>query len=152
MRRTILLALILVATATTVAAQATYDVIIANGRIVDGSGNPWYVADVGIRDGRIVSIGRLCGGDAANCPAKRTIDATGLTVAPGFIDVHTHSEGGIKRIPTADNFLSMASPPSSPATAAARTPTSPKFSPTCAPRASPSTTPRSSATIACAPL
>ena len=81
-------------------AQAGYDVVITNGRIVDGSGNPWYVADVGIRDGRIVAIGRL---DATG--AKRVIDAKGLVVAPGFIDVHTHVEGEIERIPTADNLL-----------------------------------------------
>ncbi|MCL4523932.1 MAG: D-aminoacylase [Acidobacteria bacterium] len=80
-----------------------YDLVIQNGRIVDGSGNPWYVADVGIKDGRIAAIGRLCHG--SDCAAKRTLDAKGLIVAPGFIDVHTHVEGGIARIPTADNYL-----------------------------------------------
>ncbi len=88
-------------------AQDSYDVVIANGRIVDGSGNPWYIADVGIRGGRIAAIGRLCtkGIDPPACPAKRTIDARGLVVAPGFIDVHSHSEGDIARVPTADNYL-----------------------------------------------
>jgi N-acyl-D-amino-acid deacylase len=81
----------------------TYDVVIQNGRIVDGSGNPWYVADVGIKDGRIAAIGRLCA--AGSCPAQRTLDAKGLVVAPGFIDVHTHVEANIVRIPTADNYL-----------------------------------------------
>jgi N-acyl-D-amino-acid deacylase len=85
-------------------------VVIAGGRIVDGSGNPWYVADVGIRGGRVAAIGRLCasGGDAStapSCPAQRTLDARGLYVAPGFIDVHTHSERGIKERPEASNFL-----------------------------------------------
>jgi N-acyl-D-amino-acid deacylase len=68
------------------------------------------VADVGIRGGRVAAIGRLCasGGDAStapSCPAQRTLDARGLYVAPGFIDVHTHSERGIKERPEASNFL-----------------------------------------------
>jgi len=81
-------------------AHAQYDLIIKNGRIIDGSGNPWYAADVGIRDGRIAAIGRLDSGQS-----RRVLDARGMIVAPGFIDGHTHSEGGIRRIPTADNFL-----------------------------------------------
>ncbi len=89
-------------------AQAEFDAVIAGGRIVDGSGNPWYVADVAIREGRIAAIGRLCAsgeGAVPTCPAKRTLDARGLYVAPGFIDVHTHSERGIKERPAAENFL-----------------------------------------------
>jgi len=85
--------------------QAQYDLVLQNGRIIDGSGNPWYVADVGLRDGRIVTIGRLCSTAAPGCAAKRVIDAKGLIVAPGFIDVHTHVENSIKRLPTADNLL-----------------------------------------------
>lgn len=81
-------------------ALAQYDVIIKNGRVIDGSGNPWYKADVGIRDGRIVAIGALDAGEG-----KRLLDAGGMIIAPGFIDGHTHSEGGLRRIPTADNFL-----------------------------------------------
>ncbi len=69
------------------AQQPEYDVLIRGGRIVDGTGNPWYIADVAIRDGRIAAIGKL-----GNAPAKRTIDATGMVVAPGFIDLHTHSD------------------------------------------------------------
>lgn len=68
------------------AAQPDYDVMIVNGRIVDGSGNPWYRADIGIRDGRIAVIGRLEGASAAH-----TIDAGGNIVAPGFIDMHSHA-------------------------------------------------------------
>jgi N-acyl-D-amino-acid deacylase len=64
----------------------TYDVIIRNGRVVDGSGNPAFFADVGVRDGRIAAIGEL------NGKAKQEIDAKGLIVAPGFIDVHTHAD------------------------------------------------------------
>ncbi len=87
-------------------AQGQYEVIIAGGRIVDGTGNPWYVGDVAIRDGRVAAIGPLCSA-AKTCAtqAKRVIDAKGLYVSPGFIDVHTHSEDGIKARPAADNFL-----------------------------------------------
>jgi N-acyl-D-amino-acid deacylase len=79
-----------------------YDLIIAHGRIFDGTGNPWFAADIAIKDGRIVEIGRIDSSRAA-----QTIDAKGLNVAPGFIDVHTHIEGGIAARPTAENFLRM---------------------------------------------
>jgi len=105
MRNLFLAALLIVLLAATVPAQSTYDVVVANGRVIDGSGNPWYVADVGIRDGRIAAIGRLCPSGPQSCPAKRTLDAAGLVIAPGFIDVHTHVEDSIRRIPTGDNFL-----------------------------------------------
>jgi dihydroorotase/N-acyl-D-amino-acid deacylase len=64
-----------------------YDVIIRGGHVIDGAGNPWIKADVGIRAGHIARIGRLDG-----APAARVIDATGQVVTPGFIDMHTHSE------------------------------------------------------------
>lgn len=97
----------------TTSAQEQYDVVITGGRIVDGTGNPWYAGDVAIRDGRVVAIGPLCSsssGDAragSSCAAKakRVIDAKGLYVAPGFIDVHSHSEGGIQSQGTAANYL-----------------------------------------------
>ena len=82
--------------------QPDFDLIVANGRIVDGTGNPWFVADVAIKNGRIVEIGKLDPKRAA-----RVIDAKGLIVAPGFIDVHTHIEGGIENFPAAENFLRM---------------------------------------------
>ncbi len=69
------------------AASTPYDVIIRNGRLIDGSGNPWVSGDVGIRGDRIAAIGNLGG-----APAKRTIDATGLVVSPGFIDMLGQSE------------------------------------------------------------
>jgi len=64
-----------------------FDVVIANGRIIDGTGSPWYSGDVGIRYGRIAAIGNLAGADA-----KRTINAHGEVVAPGFIDMLGQSE------------------------------------------------------------
>ena len=64
-----------------------FDVIIANGHVIDGTGSPWYSADVGIREGRIAAIGKLAG-----ARAKRRIDAAGLVVAPGFIDMLGQSE------------------------------------------------------------
>ena len=69
------------------ARTAPFDVIIANGRIIDGTGSPWYTGDVGIREGHIAAIGKLQG-----APAKRRIDAAGLVVAPGFIDMLGQSE------------------------------------------------------------
>ncbi|MEK6322542.1 MAG: D-aminoacylase [Acidobacteriota bacterium] len=83
-------------------AAPEFDLIIIRGRIVDGTGNPWFEADLAVKDGRIASIGHIAADRAA-----RRIDAGGLIVAPGFIDVHTHIESGIEARPTADNFLHM---------------------------------------------
>jgi dihydroorotase/N-acyl-D-amino-acid deacylase len=69
-----------------------YDIVITGGRVVDGTGNPWFLGDVGIRGGRIAAIGALCGPARGTCPAKRTIDAAGLYVTPGFIDMLGQSE------------------------------------------------------------
>lgn len=82
------------------ASAADYDVLIRGARVVDGAGNPWYRADVGVRGGRIAKIGALRG-----ATADRVIDANDRIVAPGFIDVHTHIEQGIFRVPRADSYL-----------------------------------------------
>jgi N-acyl-D-amino-acid deacylase len=78
-----------------------YDLLIINARIVDGSGNPWFRADVAIKDGRIARIGRV-----SAAAATRTIDGRGQILAPGFIDVHTHVES-IYSLPAAENFVRM---------------------------------------------
>ena len=65
----------------------SFDIVITNGRIIDGTGSPWYSGDIGIRDGKISSIGNL-----SDAPRARTIDAGGMVVAPGFIDMLGQSE------------------------------------------------------------
>ncbi|GAB3247973.1 D-aminoacylase [Larkinella harenae] len=84
----------------TLASGQSYDVVIKNGRVVDGTGNPWYYADVAIRNGKIARIGTI---PAAS--AKTVIDAKNQLIAPGFIDVHTHVEGSLQNRPEAENFL-----------------------------------------------
>ncbi len=79
---------------------AGYDVVIRHGRIVDGSGNPAFFADVAVKNGHIAAIGRI------GKKGRMEIDATGLIVAPGFIDVHTHADE-ITTQPLAENFLRM---------------------------------------------
>jgi len=102
-RSTFLLVVFLFLTINLCFADSTkFDVVIKNGRIVDGSGNPWFYADLGIIAGKIAKIGWIDTSEAA-----QWLDAKNLIVAPGFIDVHTHIEGGISRIPTADNFIRM---------------------------------------------
>lgn len=74
------------------AQQPPFDVLIQNARVMDGTGNPWMLADVGIRGDRIAAVGRLRG-----AAARRTIDAAGRVVTPGFIDVHSHAGEGLAR-------------------------------------------------------
>src|SRR5881397_2673116 len=74
-----------------------FDVVIRGGRVLDGTGSPWRVADVGIRGGKIAEVGRL-----GRAKSDRAIDASGSYVAPGFIDIHTHSDIGILVEPTAE--------------------------------------------------
>ncbi len=86
-----------------------YDLIIKNARVVDGTGNPWYRADIGVQGDEIAAIASHIDGEA-----RRTIDAGGNVVAPGFIDIHVHAFGGagqpppllpIIEVPTADNYV-----------------------------------------------
>jgi len=77
-----------------------YDLIIRGGTLIDGSGTAGFVGDIGIRGDRIVKIGRLSSSQAQN-----VIDAKGLVVTPGFIDVHTHCDRAIAEIPTVDNYV-----------------------------------------------
>jgi N-acyl-D-amino-acid deacylase len=82
-------------------AQApAFDLVIRNGRIVDGTGSPWYRGDVAVRNDTIVRIA-----PRIDAPATRVIDAAGKVVAPGFIDIHTHARRGIFEVPTADNYV-----------------------------------------------
>ena len=77
-----------------------YDILITNGRVIDGTGNPWFYADIALKDDRIVEIGNL-----SKENAQRIIDADGLVVAPGFIDPHTHALRGIFDVPRAESAL-----------------------------------------------
>jgi N-acyl-D-amino-acid deacylase len=80
--------------------QQDFALLIKGGYILDGTGNPWFKGDIGIDDKKIVEIGNLAGKRAG-----KTIDATGLFVSPGFIDVHTHCDRGIIEVPTVDNYV-----------------------------------------------
>ena len=77
-----------------------YDLILRNGRVIDGTGSPWYRADVAITGDTIVSIA-----STIDSPAARTIDVHGQVIAPGFIDIHTHARRGIFEVPTAPNYV-----------------------------------------------
>lgn len=76
------------------------DLVLKGGKIIDGTGNSWFNGDVGVRDGKIVFVGRVFAGSA-----ERVLDVKGLVVAPGFIDVHAHVERTCLEVPTADNFV-----------------------------------------------
>jgi N-acyl-D-amino-acid deacylase len=98
MRRVAILALL--ASGALAAQPAAYDLILRNGRVIDGTGSPWYRADLAIKGDSIVRIA-----PSISEPAGRTIDVAGLVVAPGFIDIHTHARRGIFEVPTADNYV-----------------------------------------------
>ena len=82
-----IVSLLLGAAPSAAAGEAPYDLLIRGGRIVDGTGNPWVRGDVAVRGGRIVAVGRV-----PPAAARREIEAAGLVVAPGFIDIHSHSD------------------------------------------------------------
>jgi len=76
-----------------------YDVLIKNGKIIDGTGSPWFKADLAIKNGKIVDFGRVKG------EAEKVIDADGLIVSPGWVDFHSHSDWNLVRYPFADSDL-----------------------------------------------
>jgi len=80
--------------------ESELDFVIKNGSVIDGTGSPAFQADLGIKDGRISEIG-----DLETRAAARIIDARGLTVAPGFIDLHTHAERKILQLPSVENYI-----------------------------------------------
>jgi dihydroorotase/N-acyl-D-amino-acid deacylase len=90
----------LLAAASLFAQPNRYDVLLTHAKIVDGSGGPWFYGDLAIRGDSIAAVGYLPGATAAT-----VIDATGLVVAPGFIDIHSHGRRGIGQVPTAENYL-----------------------------------------------
>ena len=78
----------------------TYDLVIKEGRIIDGSGNPWFKGDIAVVDDRIVKIGLL-----EQFDTERIIHASGLLVCPGFVDVHTHTDDSFLINPKADSKI-----------------------------------------------
>lgn len=85
------------AAAGALAAQERFDVLIRGGQVIDGTGNPWFYADVGVREGRIVAVGPLEG-----ATAERVVDARGKVVTPGFIDLHSHAGEGRRNLGSDD--------------------------------------------------
>ncbi len=76
-----------------------YDLVFRGGRVLDGTGAPWVRADVAVKGDAIALVA-----PRIDAPAARVVDATGLVVSPGFIDIHTHARRGIFTVPTADNY------------------------------------------------
>jgi hypothetical protein len=80
--------------------EKPYDLVIKNGFIIDGTGNPWFKSDIGLKKQKIVRIGFI-----DENQAKKSIDAQNLIVSPGFIDIHTHCDRKIAEVPTVDNYI-----------------------------------------------
>ena len=81
-------------------APTAYDLVVRGGRVLDGAGNPWVAADVAVLRDEIAAVG-----NGLAWKGRREIDARGLVVSPGFIDIHTHARRGIFDVPTADNYV-----------------------------------------------
>lgn len=95
-----ILAALVAATIAGPAWAADFDIVIRNGRVADGTGNPSFMGDVAIKDGRVAAMGKVRG------TGTEEIDASGMVVAPGFIDVHTHADE-VAEQPLAENFVRM---------------------------------------------
>jgi N-acyl-D-amino-acid deacylase len=91
---------VVVLLATVPALAQEYDLVLRNGRVVDGTGAPWFRADVAVKGDSIVAVGRGLAGTG-----RREIDVGDRVTAPGFIDIHTHARRGIFEVPTADNYV-----------------------------------------------
>ena len=76
------------------------DLLVKNGKIIDGTGNPWFKADLGVKEGKIAAIGQNL-----RYEARTVINAEGLAVSPGFIDMHTHSDLRVFKYPEEDAKL-----------------------------------------------
>jgi len=94
--------LVLATLIVTLGAAQEFDIVIRDGRIADGTGNPAFHGDVGIKNGRIAALGKLAGRTAG-----RTIDAKGLVVTPGFIDMHNHSDDAVIADGNAESMIRM---------------------------------------------
>src|SRR5262245_47025956 len=99
-RRALLLVLAAGLARAPLAQTPAYDLLLKNGRIVDGTGNAWYRGDVAIRGDTIERIA-----PSIDAPARRVIDVGGEVIAPGFIDTHTHARRGIFDVPTSPNYV-----------------------------------------------
>jgi len=93
-------AIAIAVSAVTIAQPPPYDLILRNGRIVDGTGATWYRGDVALRGDTIAAIA-----SSITAPSTRVIDVGGNVIAPGFIDIHTHARRGITQAPTAPNYV-----------------------------------------------
>ena len=82
------------------AQEPAFDLVVRNGRIIDGTGNPWYRGDVAVRGDTIARIAYRI-----DAPAVRTVDVRGDVIAPGFIDIHSHARRTIFDVPTAESYL-----------------------------------------------
>lgn len=103
MKKILTLTLVILIFCAAICAQnsGVYDVVVKNARVIDGTGNPWFRADIGIKDGKITKIGTI-----SETIGVRVVDAKNQIVAPGFIDVHAHTEN-IFELPEAENFIRM---------------------------------------------
>jgi len=82
-----------------------YDILIKSGKVITGAGNPWFRADLGVKDGRIARVGPL-----KDAEAEQVIDAEGLVISPGFVDMHNHSDLSVMINPRSESFIVAGNP------------------------------------------